>query len=493
MFPFRPFFPLAMNYLLLPDFLAMSFLVLVLALVRRRYQKDSMRLWTTGLLLILLECAARMAYGMHLPPTWHKVMHVIALDAYFLAGAFFLRSAASDFKRMGYSGIYLMINVLPHLVLLSIYGSEIRAGIIYRVIAIAGCLIGFISATVLRRHWPHYLAFVCIWTPMIIAASNDSFRTAIYISLFSLYLLTAIAFATSLPSDSRGKITLVTGFTVWSLCFLTHPWIAASHPEWAAFASEIWNMQKFLISIGFLLVLFEKQLESNVWLALHDQLTGLANRRLFDDRMANALQRAERDRSSLLLFNLDLDGFKEVNDTLGHDVGDVLLKRVSENLLNAVRRTDTLARLGGDEFSLLAVDMRSGDPSARSAFGPASGETEAYDRNAGEQTVDRMLATASPEQQPLLLQARRICRVLKQAASKPVVVQTQDGPRTISVSVSIGIAVYPADAHDALQLARIADRRMYEDKRAGSTGRLPLLDRMLALLPGGKPATAAES
>jgi two-component system cell cycle response regulator len=87
-------------------------------------------------------------------------------------------------------------------------------------------------------------------------------------------------------------------------------------------------------------------------LALNDPLTGLANRRLLADRMTMALIHARRDRSAMAIVYLDLDGFKQINDTFGHGVGDSLLKIVAERLMATVREEDTVARLGGDEFIL---------------------------------------------------------------------------------------------------------------------------------------------
>jgi diguanylate cyclase (GGDEF)-like protein/PAS domain S-box-containing protein len=92
-----------------------------------------------------------------------------------------------------------------------------------------------------------------------------------------------------------------------------------------------------------------------VRMALHDELTGLANRALFRDRLGHAL--ASRDRSAVAVLLLDLDQFKAVNDALGHDIGDQLLRRVGDRLLEAVRPFDTVARLGGDEFALVCPDV----------------------------------------------------------------------------------------------------------------------------------------
>ena len=94
---------------------------------------------------------------------------------------------------------------------------------------------------------------------------------------------------------------------------------------------------------------YSKMLEA---LALNDPLTGLANRRLLADRMSMALVHARRNKSAMAVVYLDLDGFKQINDTLGHGVGDTLLKMVAERLVATVREEDTVARLGGDEFML---------------------------------------------------------------------------------------------------------------------------------------------
>lgn len=101
------------------------------------------------------------------------------------------------------------------------------------------------------------------------------------------------------------------------------------------------------------------QSDENKHLALHDALTGLPNRRLLHDRLDRAIAASERSGKSLALMILDVDRFKEVNDTLGHDRGDALLKEVARRLQDVVRDADTVARLGGDEFAVLAPDVGS--------------------------------------------------------------------------------------------------------------------------------------
>lgn len=154
--------------------------------------------------------------------------------------------------------------------------------------------------------------------------------------------------------------------------------------------------------------------------ATHDALTGLPNRTLLDDRLCHAIQTAERTAQPFTLLFIDLDRFKEVNDTLGHQMGDRLLERVGARLRNALRESDTVARLGGDEFAILL---------------PTTGATVAQ-------------VTAS--------------KVSDQFA-RPFVI---DG-YSLEVGASIGLAVFPEDGATAELLIRCADEAMYSAKRSG--------------------------
>jgi diguanylate cyclase (GGDEF)-like protein len=156
-------------------------------------------------------------------------------------------------------------------------------------------------------------------------------------------------------------------------------------------------------------------------LALKDPLTGLANRRLFAERISMALDHARRNRSALAVVYLDLDGFKQVNDTLGHAAGDGLLKMVAGRLLATVREEDTVARVGGDEFIIGLWHLSSADDAA--------------------------------------LVASKIVEVV----SQPYDIEGQ----TVSITVSAGIGMYPLHGEDADTLMRNADVALYETKRAG--------------------------
>lgn len=157
------------------------------------------------------------------------------------------------------------------------------------------------------------------------------------------------------------------------------------------------------------------------YLAFHDRLTGLPNRALLFERLTQELAYAERYNNTLALLYLDLDLFKQVNDELGHGVGDELLTQVAERLLDCVRRTDTVSRLGGDEFAVLLTGFEL-------------------------QTFPDELAT----------------KVTKRL-SEPFVL-TQE---TVNVSTSIGISVFPEDGQDAESLVKHAHTAMYQAKARG--------------------------
>ena len=155
-------------------------------------------------------------------------------------------------------------------------------------------------------------------------------------------------------------------------------------------------------------------------LAHHDALTGLPNRLLFDDRFAHAIDQAERLQERCLLMFLDLDSFKVVNDTLGHAVGDELLRVVSERLKGVLRQSDTVARLGGDEFVILT--------------GSANPDYAAY-----------------------------VAQKILNALRKPISLAGEE----VTVSGSIGISLFPDHGSDRHLLMRAADIAMYAAKAAG--------------------------
>ncbi len=153
----------------------------------------------------------------------------------------------------------------------------------------------------------------------------------------------------------------------------------------------------------------------------HDALTGLPNRVLFDDRLKNGIDKAKKNGSILAVFFLDLDHFKSINDSLGHDVGDEVLQSVAHRLSKILRNNDTLARLGGDEFTIIMEDI-----------------------------ADTQEVTILAEN-------------IMEALSEPIMVNIN----RLYVSSSIGICLYPKDGDNAQDLLKYADTAMYKAKDNG--------------------------
>ncbi len=165
-----------------------------------------------------------------------------------------------------------------------------------------------------------------------------------------------------------------------------------------------------------------KQAEKTIeHMAYHDPLTGLPNRKLFSDRLTKAIAHAKRYKQKLAVVFLDLDNFKDVNDALGHNMGDELLKAVAERLKGSLREEDTVARMGGDEFILLLPEIADKE---------------------GVATV-----------------AQKILMLI----GKPLTINNNK----LDTTTSIGVALYPDDTNEAETLVRYADAAMYRAKEQG--------------------------
>jgi diguanylate cyclase (GGDEF)-like protein len=165
-----------------------------------------------------------------------------------------------------------------------------------------------------------------------------------------------------------------------------------------------------------------KQAEEKIQqIAYHDSLTGLPNRELFSDRLSIALTQAQRNKKEVGIAMLDLDNFKDVNDTLGHAAGDLLLKATAERLSAALRKGDTVARIGGDEFALILPELKGVED------------------------------------------AIQVAQKIVDGFRKPFLIDTHQ----LVVTTSIGIAVCPNDGTDEGILLKNADIAMYQAKQAG--------------------------
>jgi diguanylate cyclase (GGDEF)-like protein/PAS domain S-box-containing protein len=166
----------------------------------------------------------------------------------------------------------------------------------------------------------------------------------------------------------------------------------------------------------------QKESDELIWRqANFDALTGLSNRSMFQDRLDQALKKAQRDGTSVALLVLDVDGFKEVNDTLGHGIGDKLLQAAAQRLLHCVRDSDTVARVGGDEFAIIVGDV-----------------TDVHN-------------------------VERVVHAVMQSLAEPFRIEMEE----VYVSASMGITFFPDDGVDGAVLLKNADQAMYAAKGLG--------------------------
>lgn len=237
--------------------------------------------------------------------------------------------------------------------------------------------------------------------------------------LFVVYFAAAVHFWYQYRRATAGAIITIAGFFLWANVFTVAPALAAWYSK-LHLESEVWNLPKYVVAVGLILVLLEDQIAHNRHLALHDALTGLPNRRLFQDRLTGALERSRRGDCQVALLMIDLNGFKQVNDRMGHHVGDLLLQHVARQLSGRVRRSDTVARTGGDEFAVVLEG-----PTSRS-------------------------------------EARHVSRSLLNLLEQPITLEN----RVVEMGSSVGLAMFPEDAKDEESLCIQADLRMYDAKRA---------------------------
>lgn len=195
------------------------------------------------------------------------------------------------------------------------------------------------------------------------------------------------------------------------------------YPEWLSISAIYDDGGKVILYSSVCRDLSERlKLEEKIrHQAFHDALTGLPNRFLFQDRLDKSLALAKRTQKLLATIFLDLDGFKKINDTLGHDVGDLLLQAVAQRLLVAVRASDTVARMGGDEFTIVLTEME------------------------------------KPED------AGVVAENVLEALGKPFLLNEH----IIEVTSSIGISLYPVNGQDVQTLMKQADIAMYIAKGLG--------------------------
>ena len=400
-------------------------------------------MWMTGWLMILLHSACRVF--MAAPGIWGKLDYIVLSSSLACAGLLFMYASIpyrEDRSCRWMLGALAVANTLYIIAL-----ALAPAG--HWSLKLAAAMLGIsplaVTLSAIRRvnHLLRWIlvslyASLAIFLLIFQDRRGNGPELAWNAVMFTVYLGCCIFILIAYHRASVGAFATIAGFFSWASVYVVMPAMHAFLPH-AQVESEVWNIPKFVVALGMILLLLENQIEKNRYLALHDELTGLPNRRLFQDRLANALERARRTGSQTALLLVDLDHFKQVNDTLGHHVGDQLLQHVASTFAGRVRRSDTVARTGGDEFCVIL-----------------------------EEPISRADAA---------LVADSLLDMLKQPM--PL------GELDVRVGGSVGIAVFPEDAADAESLCIAADLRMYENKW-GARG----LDSPLSFTP--RPAVRPE-
>jgi diguanylate cyclase (GGDEF)-like protein len=408
----------------IPDVAAVALLTLAFFSVSRHGRTSFSSIWLVGWLMIVLHFAAFLF--LPAPGNFGIAAAILGAEALAWAGILFMWAAVP--YRSQVSSRWMLVAMLTTNTL-NIFVISI-APKAHWLLTPSAVLMGALPLLILLLNirksnhplrWGLVLLYVSlsVFLLMVEKRPGNGLDLALNAIFFTVYLGCCIHFWYAYRRATAGAFITVLGFLAWANVFTIAPAMGTFFPGFQL-ESEVWNLPKYVVAVGMILILLEDQIEHNKYLALHDELTGLPNRRLFQDRLANTIERARRTGSQAALLLIDLDRFKLVNDTVGHHIGDELLKHVGRLFVGRVRRTDTVARTGGDEFSVVL-----------------------------EEPMNRT-------------DAMRVARTLTQLLDAPILLERN----TVRVGASVGIAIFPDDAGDAESLCIAADLRMYASKRA---------------------------
>jgi diguanylate cyclase (GGDEF)-like protein len=399
------------------------------------------KLWLTGWLMILLHFAS--SFFTFLPEIWGKLAFIFLSASLVWAGTLFMH--ASIPYREDASSRWMLWSLLAsntlYLTVLSL-GYDLRWALNLAAVALGLCPLAVMLVSIRRINhllrWILSSIYVALSIFLLIVQyrpqnGSDMAWDAV---MFAVYMGCCCFFAYAFRRATAGAFVTIAGFFSWALIFIVAPAMEAFQPQ-VHIESEVWNLPKFIVAVGMMLLLLEDQIDHNKHLALHDPLTGLPNRRLFADRMASAVERSRRTGTEMAVLVIDLNDFKQVNDTYGHHVGDLVLRRVASTFTERVRRSDTVSRTGGDEFTVIL-----GEPTNRK-------------------------------------EAELVGESLRQLLNAPLDIEGQK----VNVGASVGIAVFPEDAPDTESLCIAADLKMYNSKRRSQGSNLNVASVELKTLP----------
>ena len=411
-----------MDWRELPDLLAVALLASAFASVARRSPTPVSAHWLTGWLLIVIHFAAFMF--LPTPGLWGLIATILGLLSLIWAGILFMRASVP--YRNETSSLLMFVGLLgSYTIYLCALETDAPAWLLDASAVLLGSFPLVITFSNTRKvHHPVRwftagMQFaLMVFLLLLQHRPGNGSDLALNAVLFTVYLGCCAHFFLIYRRATAGAFITISGFLAWAFVFVIAPLQEAFYPK-MQIESGVWNLPKYVVAVGMILLLLEDQISHNQHLALHDALTGLPNRRLFQDRLTIAVERARRTSSQTALLILDLDHFKQVNDTMGHHAGDLLLQKVAELFGARVRRSDTVARTGGDEFAIILE-------------APTSRE-----------------------------EATRVGLSLLDLLNEPIALNDN----IVRVGASLGVAMYPEDAAEIESLCITADLRMYDNKR----------------------------
>ncbi|MEJ1979222.1 MAG: GGDEF domain-containing protein [Acetobacteraceae bacterium] len=443
------------NFYGLPEFISYSILLGISFSLIRQKQEIRLQYWLIGWLLILLHASIFMLLPQSFP------FDVLARGTLALAGQVFILAAYYQgpttisrsrlIGRLSLAGALNLVFATASTAYAELRPADRHMGPFYLLIALgAASTIWLAAADRTRARWHPRVSIaltVLVYTLQAWSLHAYDLTMASQWLMCWTYVAVAYFFLRQAPKLTMGVVFIALSFVLWGLVFPVYSLLMIYAPAIANHVeSEIWNLPKFLAAASMILVLLEEKVVHATHLATHDELTGLPNRRLYFDRFDQAVARATRDGSGFGFLVIDLNRFKLVNDTLGHQAGDDLLKAVSDRFRSALRSIDTLARTGGDEFTVILDGVHS------------------------------------------LADAQLVGDSLRKSLEAPITLG--EGP--YYASASVGAAIYPGDGLTQIHLNAVADERMYAAKERGRTeAASPLMGAGGGSAKGsGEPASA---
>jgi diguanylate cyclase (GGDEF)-like protein len=409
-----------------PNILALGFLVLIFGSILRRRATDQLQFWFFGWVLMLLHFMTEL-FSPVLDSRMVKALGACSIE---VAGVLFLIAVSRVCSSRRRRWILATVIALPALsytvaVACNITSKPLFYGLLAIAVPGSMALVWTFYKKISLYVFSVLAGIFAFGAMMTLAVHDGAFTSVIRMEQALLFVFCGTLYFRRFSRWSVGVFTASGGFLVWAIT-IGFPYTNTVLERFID--APLSNIATYCVALGMVLTLLEEQIQEAVtaservsYQAQHDVLTGLPNRVLFEDRLTQALARSRRANTKSAVLCIDLDRFKQVNDTFGHHFGDLYLQAVVERFRLRLRETDTLARTGGDEFTAVLTDLK---------------------------TIEG---------------ASYVAKELLSTLAEPLNIEGC----SIEASASIGVAVFPDDAENAEALRRGADQAMYWAKSRG--------------------------